>query len=85
LPDLPVRNMGQQSSLLEAWTVPRHRVLCLNLDKDDVETLKNDLRHAVPLATADLEEEGRRLLGDEGKMFVLRPDGYLGFRGRMGF
>jgi hypothetical protein len=62
-------------------------VFCLNLGADDVETLRRDLRHAdvVPLATADLEEDGRRLLGDEGKMFVLRPDGYLGFRGRMGF
>jgi hypothetical protein len=87
LPDLPLRNSGGQRSLLEGWTAPRHRVFCLNVDKDDTETLRRDLRHAdvVALAVADLEEDGRRLLGDEGKMFVLRPDGYVGFRGRMGF
>ena len=87
LPDLPLRNSDGRSSLLQDWTAPRHRVFCLNSDKDDVEKLRNDLRYAevVPLATADLGENGRRLLGDDGKMFVLRPDGYLGFRGRMGF
>jgi hypothetical protein len=39
----------------------------------------------VPLTTANLKDEGRKLLGDDGKMFVLRPDGYLGFRSPMGF
>jgi hypothetical protein len=83
LPDLPLR----KSSLLQGWTAPRHQVFCLNLDKDDVEMLRKGLRHAdvVPLASVDLDEDGRRLLGDEGKMFVLRPDGYVGFRGRAGF
>ena len=59
----------------------------LNLDKDDIETLRDGLHHAdvVPLATSDLEYEGRKLFGDDGKMFVLRPDGYLGFRSPMGF
>jgi hypothetical protein len=87
LPDLALRKCSGQSSLLQDWTAPRHRVFCLNSDTDDIEMLRRGLQHAdvVPLATADLEEEGRRLLGDDGKMFVLRPDGYLGFRGRMGF
>jgi 2-polyprenyl-6-methoxyphenol hydroxylase-like FAD-dependent oxidoreductase len=86
LPDLSLRNLGGQSSLLQGWTAPRHRVFCLNSGKDDIETLRRGLQHAdvVSLATADLEEDGRRLLGDDGKMLVLRPDGYLGFRGRMG-
>jgi 2-polyprenyl-6-methoxyphenol hydroxylase-like FAD-dependent oxidoreductase len=87
LPDLALRKSSGQSSLLQDWTAPRHRVFCLNSDTDDIEMLRRGLQHAdvVPLATADLEKEGRRLLGDDGKMFVLRPDGYLGFRGRMGF
>jgi 2-polyprenyl-6-methoxyphenol hydroxylase-like FAD-dependent oxidoreductase len=87
LPDLPLRKSSGLSSLLQDWTAPRHRVFCLNSDTDDIETLRRGLQHAdvVSLATADLEEEGRRMLGDDGKMFVLRPDGYLGFRGRMGF
>jgi hypothetical protein len=49
--------------------------------------MKGDLRDAevVSLSTSDLDDEGKRLLGDDGKIFVLRPDGYVGFRARMGF
>ena len=87
LPDLQLKNCGVRSTLLGDWTEPRHRVFGLNLDKDDIDILRSNLRWAdvVPLINSDLDDEGRRLLGDEGKMFVLRPDGYIGFRGRMGF
>jgi 2-polyprenyl-6-methoxyphenol hydroxylase-like FAD-dependent oxidoreductase len=87
LPDLHLRTPGVRSSLLQDWTASRHRVFCLNSDKDDVESLRSSMSQAdvVPLATSNLEDEGRRLLGDEGKLFVLRPDGYVGFRARMGF
>jgi hypothetical protein len=87
LPDLSLRNPGARSRLLEDWIVPKHRVFGLNLDKDDIETMKGDLCDAdvVSLSTSDLDDEGRRLLGDDGKIFVLRPDGYVGFRARMGF
>ena len=87
LPDLPLRNSGVRSRLLEDWTAPKHRVFGLNLDKDDIETMRNDLHNAdvVSLATSDFYDGGRRLLGDDGKIFVLRPDGYVGFRARMGF
>lgn len=87
LPDLPLRSPGRQTTLLDGWTVPRHRIFGLNLDQDDVQTMRTDLPNAdvVPLATTDLQYEGRRLFGDDGKIFVLRPDGYLGFRSPMGF
>lgn len=87
LPDLPLKNSGGCSALLEDWTSPWHRVFGLNLDADDIETLRKNVRHAdvVSLSTADLGYEGRRLFGDDGKLFVLRPDGYLGFRAPMGF
>jgi hypothetical protein len=39
----------------------------------------------VALATTNLGYEGRKLFGDDGKIFVMRPDGYLGFRSPMGF
>lgn len=84
LPDLGLRNHG---SLLQNWIVARHRIFGLNLDNDDIEVLKESFRHAdvVSLAANDLDREGRRLLGDDGKMFVLRPDGYVGFRARSGY
>lgn len=87
LPDLPLRQPNGHSSLLEDWTSPLHRVYGLNLDAIDMETLRNSVPHAevVSLSTADLGHDGRRLFGDDGKLFALRPDGYLGFRGPMGF
>jgi hypothetical protein len=39
----------------------------------------------MSLASSDLGHDGRRLFGEDGKIFVLRPDGYLGFRSPMGF
>lgn len=87
LPDLPLRNGGSQSSLLDGWTNSRHRVFGFNLDADDIETLRNSLHRAdvVPLSTANLNHDGQKIFGDDEKMFVLRPDGYLGFRSPMGF
>jgi 2-polyprenyl-6-methoxyphenol hydroxylase-like FAD-dependent oxidoreductase len=87
LPDLPLQSGIVRPSLLKDWTAPRHRVFGLNLDKDDIETLRSDLRDAevVSLASSDFNGEARRLLGVDRKMFVLRPDGYVGFRSRMGF
>jgi 2-polyprenyl-6-methoxyphenol hydroxylase-like FAD-dependent oxidoreductase len=87
VPDLALHGASRQTSLLEGWTAPRHRVFGLNLDQADIQSMRADLPNAdvVALATTDLEHEGRRLFGDDGKIFVLRPDGYLGFRSPMGF
>lgn len=87
VPDLPLRHPNGRSTLLEDWTSPRHRVIGLNLDEDDIETLERSLPRAevVALKTADLGYQGRKLFGDDGKLFALRPDGYLGFRAPMGF
>ena len=87
IPDLPLHGASRQSSLLEDWTEPRHRVFGLELDQDDLQSMRADLPHAdvVSLAAKELNGEGRRLFGDDGKIFVMRPDGYLGFRSPMGF
>ena len=59
----------------------------LNLDGDDLAMLRSILRHVdvVELATADLDAEGKHLLGLEAKVLVLRPDGYIGFRSKAGY
>ncbi len=87
LPDLPIQNGSGRSTLLSAWTSPQHRIFALNLDNADIQTMRAALpgTDVVPLATANLDHDGRKLLGDDGKFFVLRPDGYLGFRSPMGF
>ena len=84
LPDL---NLGSgAATLLQGWIAPRHRVLGLNLDSDDIPMLRKALRYTdvVGLATADLDDGGKHLLGEEAKMLVLRPDGYVGFRSTAG-
>jgi 2-polyprenyl-6-methoxyphenol hydroxylase-like FAD-dependent oxidoreductase len=87
VPDIPFKNPNGRTSLLGDWTESKHRLIGLNLDNDDIETLVHSVPHAevVPLKTADLEYEGKRLFGDDGKLFMLRPDGYLGFRAPMGY
>jgi hypothetical protein len=87
LPDLSLKDGHGRSTLLNGWTSPRHRIFALNLDSDDIGTMRAGVPGAdvVALATANLDHEGRKLLGDDGKIFVLRPDGYLGFRSPMGF
>jgi 2-polyprenyl-6-methoxyphenol hydroxylase-like FAD-dependent oxidoreductase len=87
VPDLSLKNGDGGSSLLRDWTSAKHRVIGLNLDQDDIETLRTSVPNAdvVPLSSAELGYEGRKLFGDDGKLFVLRPDGYLGFRAPMGF
>jgi hypothetical protein len=35
----------------------------------------------VTIASSQLDDEGRRLLGVERKVFIVRPDGYIGYRG----
>ena len=87
LPDLPLHNPGVRSTLLADWTSPRHQVIGLNLDKDDIKTLEQSFPRAdvFPLSSNELNYEGKHLLGDDGKLFVLRPDGYVGFRAPMGF
>lgn len=87
LPDLALRGSRGGSTLLGGWTSPRHLVMGLDLDKDDMETLRSSLPRAdvLSVSTAELDREGKRLFGDDGKLFALRPDGYLGFRAPVGF
>ena len=69
VPDLPLRGPSRQTSLLEDWTIPRHRVFGLNLDQDDIQLMRTDLPNVdvVALAASELDHEGRRLFGDEGR------------------
>jgi 2-polyprenyl-6-methoxyphenol hydroxylase-like FAD-dependent oxidoreductase len=81
MPDLTLRSNG--TTLLERWTGPRHLAIPYNADAAEVEQIKS----RVPLAdlhalqSDDLDEEGRLMLGENKKLLILRPDGYIGFRG----
>ena len=45
--------------------------------------MRTSLTHseAHVLQTSDLDAESRSLLGVNKKLLILRPDGYIGFRG----
>lgn len=83
LPDLTLRANGSRSTLLEDWTDAHHLVLPLDASEPEIGDLRASMPHAriEPINAADLDETGRRLLGSEKKLLIVRPDGYVGFRG----
>jgi 2-polyprenyl-6-methoxyphenol hydroxylase-like FAD-dependent oxidoreductase len=83
MPDLTLRSAGKSSSLLHDWTDGKHLALLLGGTKQEVQQLESGLTHTriIALPASDFDEEGRRLLGKESKLLIVRPDGYVGFRG----
>jgi hypothetical protein len=55
----------------------------VNATEGQVAELKTALTEVdlLPIAAANVGEEGRRLLGDKPSLLLVRPDGYIGFRG----
>jgi 2-polyprenyl-6-methoxyphenol hydroxylase-like FAD-dependent oxidoreductase len=82
MPDIALRG-HKTSTLLEDWTDARHLALMLDATDEEIAGVSTRLTHAriVSLRASDLDEEGRHLLGSGTKLLILRPDGYLGFRG----
>jgi 2-polyprenyl-6-methoxyphenol hydroxylase-like FAD-dependent oxidoreductase len=80
LPDLARRG---SSTLLEAWTDGKHLAILLDATDAEAQNLTTHLGHAgiLRLQANDLDEEGRRMLGTQKKLYIVRPDGYIGFRG----
>lgn len=83
LPDLVLRQDGRGASLLENWRDARHVALVIDGDAAVTEGMRSELRAAevVEVKTNELDDEGRRLLGKDPKLVILRPDGYVGYRG----
>jgi 2-polyprenyl-6-methoxyphenol hydroxylase-like FAD-dependent oxidoreductase len=74
MPDLSLRS----GTLLGDWTEAGPLAVMVN-SSEDVAGVQ-----VMLVESSELSEEGRKLLGDEPKVIVLRPDGYVGFRGGMG-
>jgi hypothetical protein len=85
LPDLALSTSEGPSTLLGNWTDAKHLALFVSTNEERPEIAQ--IRAALPKATvvsilgSALDEEGRRLLGSEKKLLIVRPDGYIGFRG----
>jgi hypothetical protein len=82
MPDLNLVNNGSVT-LLSHWTSAQHRIVMLNREVAKAEPITTALPNAeiVAIRSADLDDAGKNELGSEPKLVVLRPDGYIGFRG----
>jgi hypothetical protein len=85
MPDLTLRNNIQSSTLLRDWTEAKHLALVLGGTDTEIGEVRAGLPHArvSGIRGSDLDKEGRRLLGKDKKLLILRPDGYVGFRGSL--
>jgi hypothetical protein len=83
LPDVSVSSPSGQSTLLQDWTAANHLIIVLDGSDADISEIQARLPSAevLPLSAVALDAEGRRILGTGKKLIVVRPDGYVGFRG----
>lgn len=86
MPDLNVPSeSGSQTTLLGDWTDARHLAIVIDAREEVRAHLASMLAHAriIHLRAENLDSEGRRLLGQQPKLLIVRPDGYIGFRGAL--
>ena len=85
MPDLTLLNPGDQTTLLRDWTGAKHLALVVNGSNVELAQIRSDLPEAdvMSVYTPQLDDEGIGLLGIKKKVVIVRPDGYVGFRGTM--
>ena len=83
MPDLALLGVEGQSSLLADWTDGSHVAILYHGGDSEMQTVRNCLKHArlLALQPAELDRAGRVLLGSAEKLLIIRPDGYVGYRG----
>ena len=81
-PYLELKHSGE-ATLLQDWTEAKHLAVLLDPSNEEIDEMKAGLPLAkvVTVHARDLYEEGLRALGTEKKLLIVRPDGYVGFRG----
>jgi 2-polyprenyl-6-methoxyphenol hydroxylase-like FAD-dependent oxidoreductase len=81
MPDLGFKH--SEATLLQDWTGGEHLAVLLDPVAPEVAEIKAGLPLAkvITVYVRDLSEEGLRALGTEKKLLIVRPDGYIGFRG----
>jgi 2-polyprenyl-6-methoxyphenol hydroxylase-like FAD-dependent oxidoreductase len=86
LPDLTLHYPGEKVTLLHDWTEARHLALVINGSDAEVDLVRLNIPEAevIPLHLPQLDDEGINLLGITKKIVIVRPDGYVGFRGPIG-
>ena len=86
MPDLTLSGDPAHPTLLTGWRAARHLALVLQgPDHPDspaapAPSLDTD---TLTLNTAGLDGVAKKLLGTESKLILVRPDGYVGYRGKL--
>jgi len=85
MPDLTLLNPGDKTTLLRDWTMAKHLALVINGSDVEKARIRSEMPGAevISVVTPQLDDEGIRLLGTHKKVLIVRPDGYVGFRGSM--
>ena len=85
MPDIVVMNPGDQTTLMRSWADARHLALVVNGSHLELAQIRQDLPEAevMSIYTPQMDDEGIGLLGTRKKVIIVRPDGYIGFRGAM--
>ncbi len=83
MPDVSVSMQDGVRGLLADWTEAEHLAVLMNATPTEKAALEMQLAQTkvVAIVTSQLDDEGRRLFGAERKVFIVRPDGYIGYRG----
>ena len=83
MPDVNVAMEDGARGLLADWTEAEHLAVLMNATSTEKARLEMQLAHTkvVAIVASQLDDEGRRLFGVERKVFIVRPDGYIGYRG----
>jgi 2-polyprenyl-6-methoxyphenol hydroxylase-like FAD-dependent oxidoreductase len=81
LPDLNT-TQPRQPTLLQSWTTPNHLALFINTPQPQVQQLTQSLHHTdtITIETSALDPHSRKLFGEEPKLLLTRPDGYIGLK-----
>jgi hypothetical protein len=83
MPDVNILMEDGARGLLADWAEAEHLAVLINITPTERAELEKQLERAkvVTIVSSQLDDEGRRLLGMERKVFIVRPDGYIGYRG----
>jgi 2-polyprenyl-6-methoxyphenol hydroxylase-like FAD-dependent oxidoreductase len=85
MPDLALMTRMGETTLLADWTEAKHLAIVLGGTDAEMGEIRTGLSRArvLGIRAADLDMQGRQLLGKDKKLLILRPDGYVGFRGSL--
>ena len=86
MPDLPLLGSKGQSSLLADWTDGSHLAILYQSGDREMQVVSDSLKQTrlLALQSGELDSAGKDLLGSGKKLLIVRPDGYVGYRGPLG-